>query len=171
MAVSAKVAQEPATERATLVAQAMRIGLLALQDAGASLDVDVVCREFEGMARQTEPLNERVTQQVDEVLRRNFADGEGRSPRTLETFLGDRGQLRTSTRETDTEVDTAAVHEALQRVRAELDNVRGLKTKRATIGTAAKAVNAGLDQLLEGIVARIAEAESELCVDAGTPQA
>lgn len=377
-------------ERASLVARAMRIGLLALQDAGASLDVDVVRREFEGMVRQTESLNERVAQQVDEVLRRNFADGEGRLPRMLETFLGDRGQLRTftrelfdedrrdsaigrmrillgnyfdgdasrlaqlldptrmgsplhqfrsevskgfealndrltaieaaataragerarssakgadfedllegmladatrggdhvvertgdvagdvlrskkgdfvltvdpattrgasvrivveckdrvvsgramrnelneakrnrdaavglvvfsaahapagiapfdvrmgdvycaidpdepepatldaalrlarllalaSTRETDTEVDAAAVHEALQRVRAELDDVRGLKTKLTTIGTAAKAVNAGLDQLREGIVARIAEAEVELRVDAGTP--
>jgi hypothetical protein len=47
-------------------------------------------------------------------------------------------------------------------VRAELDAVRGLKTKLTTIGTAAKAVNAGLDQLREGIVTRIAEAEAEL---------
>ena len=67
-----------------------------------------------------------------------------------------------STREADAEVDAAAVHEALERVRAELDAVRGLKTKLTTIGTAAKAVNAGLDQLRDGIVARIAEAEAEL---------
>jgi len=380
------VAERPADDREALVARALRIGLLALQDAGASLDVDVVRREFESMVRQTETLNERVAAQVDEVLRQNFADGDGRLPRTLESFLGDRGELRTftrelfdedrrdsaigrmrillgsyfdgdasrlaqlldptrlgsplhqfrsevskgfealnerltaieaaataragerarsaakgadfedllegmladamrgsdhlvertsdvagdvirskkgdfvltidpattrgasvrivveakdraisgramrdelaearrnrdaaiglvvfsaahapdgiapfdvrmgdvycaidpadpqtatldaalrlarllalaSTRETDTEVDAAAVHEALERVRAELDAVRGLKTKLTTIGTAAKAVNAGLDQLRDGIVVRIAEAEAELRVD------
>ena len=43
--------------------------------------------------------------------------------------------------------------------------MRGLKTKLTTIGTAAKAVNAGLDQLRDGIVARIAEAEAELRVE------
>ncbi len=86
-------------DRPALVSRALRIGLLALQDAGASLDVDVVRREFDAMVRQTESLNERVAAQVDEVLRQNFADGDGRLPRTLETFLGDRGQLRTFTRE------------------------------------------------------------------------
>ena len=381
------VAERPPDDRVDLIARALRIGLLALQDAGASLDVDVVRREFEAMVRQTETLNERVTAQVDEVLRQNFADGDGRLPRTLETFLGDRGQLRSFTRElfdeerrdsaigrlrvllgnyfdgdasrlaqlldptrmgsplhqfrsevskgfealnerlsaieaaataradersrsaakgadfedllegmladtvrgtdhlvertsdeagnvirskkgdfvvtldpattrgsamrivveakdraisgramrdeiseakrnrdaavglvvfstahapagiapfdvrmgdvycaidpaqpepatldaavrlarllavattrdTEGDVDSTAVHEALERIRAELDVVRGLKTKLTTIGTAAKAVNAGLDQLRDGIIARIAEAEAELEVDA-----
>ena len=76
-----------------------------------------------------------------------------------------------ATRESDGDVDTAAVHEALERVRAELDAVRGLKTKLTTIGTAAKAVNAGLDQLRDGIVARIAEAEAELRLDGGRDEA
>ena len=67
-----------------------------------------------------------------------------------------------ATRQSDADVDIVAVHDALQRVRAELDAVRGLKTKLTTIGTAAKAVNAGLDELRDGIVARIAEAEAEL---------
>ena len=93
------VAERPPDDRADLIARALRIGLLALQDAGASLDVDVVRREFEALVRQTETLNERVAAQVDEVLRQNFADGDGRLPRTLETFLGDRGQLRSFTRE------------------------------------------------------------------------
>lgn len=93
------VGERPADERAALVARALRIGLMALQDAGASLDVDAVRREFEAMVRQAESLNERVAARVDEVMRQNFADGEGRLPRTLETFLGDRGELRTFTRE------------------------------------------------------------------------
>lgn len=97
--LAAVVAERPVDERADLVTRALRIGLIALQDAGASLDVDVVRREFEAMVRHTESLNERVAAQVDEVLRQNFADGDGRLPRTLESFLGDRGQLRTFTRE------------------------------------------------------------------------
>jgi hypothetical protein len=93
------VRERPAEARTELLSRALRIGLLALQDAGASVDVGVVRREFEAMLRQTESLNERVATQVDEVLRQNFADGDGRLPRTLESFLGDRGQLRTFTRE------------------------------------------------------------------------
>ena len=63
------------------------------------------------------------------------------------------------------DIDGTAVHEALERVGAELDALRGLKTRLTTIGTAAKAVNAGLDQQRDGIVARIAEAEAELKLD------
>lgn len=98
-ALATFVAERPSAERSALISRAIRIGLVALQDTAASLDVDVVRREFESMVRQTETLNERVAAQVDEVLRQNFADGDGRLPRTLETFLGDRGQLRTFTRE------------------------------------------------------------------------
>lgn len=93
------VAERPEPERAALVERALRIGLIALQDAGTSMDVDVVRREFEAMLRQAEALNERVASQVDEVLRQNFADVDGRLPRTLERFLGDRGQLRSFTKE------------------------------------------------------------------------
>ena len=89
----------PEADHAALAARAIRIGLIALQDAGASLDVDLVRREFEAMMRQAEALNDRVAAQVDEILRANFADGEGRLPRTLEAFLGDRGELRTFTRD------------------------------------------------------------------------
>src|SRR5262245_48126058 len=70
--------------RAALVERALRIGLTALGDAGASMDVDVVRREFESLLRQTESVNERVASQVDALLRQNFADGDGRLPRTLE---------------------------------------------------------------------------------------
>jgi hypothetical protein len=93
------LAGRPPDQRALVVARALRIGLLALQDAGASLDVDVVRQEFEVLMRRAESLNERVANQVDEILRQNFADGDGRLPRTLESFLGDRGELRTFTRE------------------------------------------------------------------------
>lgn len=97
--IAAFVRGRPEGERAALASRALHLGLMAIQDAGASLDVELVRREFEAMVRQAETLNDRVTAQVDEVLRKNFADGDGRLPRTLETFLGDKGQLRTFTRE------------------------------------------------------------------------
>jgi hypothetical protein len=93
--LAAFLSERPEEERPALVERALRIGLTALQDAGASMDVDVVRREFETMLRQTEAINERAATQLDDTLRRNFADGDGRLPRTLEAFLGDRGQLRT----------------------------------------------------------------------------
>jgi hypothetical protein len=93
-AAAALVASRSPEARTGLVERALRIGLTALGDAGASMDVDVVRREFENLLRQAETVNERVASQVDAVLRQNFADDEGRLPRTLERFLGDRGQLR-----------------------------------------------------------------------------
>ncbi|MGH2468217.1 MAG: hypothetical protein ACRDGL_10905, partial [Candidatus Limnocylindrales bacterium] len=88
------VAARPAEERATLVERALRIGLTALQDAGVSVNVDVVRREFESLLARTQQTNERAAQALEEALRQNFADGDGRLPRTLERFLGDRGALR-----------------------------------------------------------------------------
>lgn len=92
--LAAFVADRAPEERPALMERALRIGLVALQDAGVSMDVDVVRREFETMLRQSEQANERAAQALDAILRQNFSDGDGRLPRTLEKFLGDRGQLR-----------------------------------------------------------------------------
>ena len=46
------------------------------------------------MLRQAEQVNERAATALEQTLRANFADGDGRLPRTLEKFLGDRGALR-----------------------------------------------------------------------------
>ncbi len=74
--------------------RALRIGLVALQDAGVTVNVDAVRREFEGLLTRTAQANERAATALDQVLRQNFADGDGRLPRTLESFLGDRGRLQ-----------------------------------------------------------------------------
>ena len=58
------------------------------------MDVDVVRDEFDKLLRSTEQANQRAAEALDQMLRANFADGDGRLPRTLERFLGDRGQLR-----------------------------------------------------------------------------
>src|SRR6476646_6792261 len=93
-ALAAFVAERPAEDRADLVGRAMRIGLLALQDTAVTVNVDVVKAESEKLVRQAETVNDKAAQALEQTLRANFADGDGRLPRTLERFLGDRGALR-----------------------------------------------------------------------------
>jgi hypothetical protein len=93
-ALAAYLGERPGDDRPALVERAIRIGLVALQDAGITVNVDVVKSEFERLVRQTEQVNERAAAALEQTLRTNFADGDGRLPRTLERFLGDRGALR-----------------------------------------------------------------------------
>ena len=92
--LAASLAERDVAERPVIVERALRIGLLALHDASTSMDADVVRREFEKLVAQTTVVNERAAKTVEDVLRANFADGDGRLPRTLEKFLGDRGELQ-----------------------------------------------------------------------------
>ena len=92
--LAAFLGERPAGDRGPLVERALRIGLIALQDAGVTVNVDAVRSEFERMMRQAEQVNERAAAALEQTLRANFADGDGRLPRTLEKFLGDRGALR-----------------------------------------------------------------------------
>jgi hypothetical protein len=92
--LAAVLAQRDPADRPAVVERALKVGLLAIQDVAASMDVDVVREEFEKLARANEQANSRAVEALDQVLRANFADGDGRLPRTLERFLGDRGQLR-----------------------------------------------------------------------------
>ena len=92
--LAAILGERPPEDRVAVVERALRIGLLALQDAGATVDVDLVRTEFEKLVRQAEQVNTRAAEALDQTLRANFADGDGRLPRTLERFLGDRGALR-----------------------------------------------------------------------------
>ena len=92
--LAAFLGERPAGDRGPIVERALRIGLIALQDAGVTVNVDAVRTEFERMIRQAEQVNERAAQTLEQTLRANFADGDGRLPRSLERFLGDRGALR-----------------------------------------------------------------------------
>ena len=87
--------ERAADDRPDLVERALRIGLLALQDAGVTVNVDVVRAEFEKLMHQARSVNEKAALALEQTLRANFADGDGRLPRTLEKFLGDRGALKT----------------------------------------------------------------------------
>ncbi len=92
--LAAWLGERPDADRDGIVERALRIGLLALQDAGVTVNVDVVRGEFEKLLQRTEQANERAATALEQTLRTNFADGDGRLPRTLEKFLGDRGALR-----------------------------------------------------------------------------
>jgi hypothetical protein len=97
--LAAWLAAQPADDHALLVERAIRIGLTALQSTGVTLNVDAVRAEFERFADQSRAANERAAQTLEQVLRTNFGDGDGRLPRTLEAFLGDRGKLRATVEE------------------------------------------------------------------------
>ena len=97
--LAAFVTERPAEERAGLVERALKIGMTALMDAGVTVNVDAVRAEFASLLRQTEDANAKAATALDQLLRQNFADGDGRLPRTLEAFLGDRGKLRLLTDE------------------------------------------------------------------------
>ena len=98
-ALASFLRERPADDRGDLLERAVRIGLLALQDAGVTVNVDVVRAEFEKLVRQAESVNEKAALALEQTLRTNFADGDGRLPRTLEKFLGDRGALRSMVEE------------------------------------------------------------------------
>jgi hypothetical protein len=93
--LAAIVADREAADRPAFIERALKIGLTALQDATVSVDVDLVRDEFDKLLRASEQANAKAAEALDQVLRSNFADGDGRLPRTLEKFLGDRGALRT----------------------------------------------------------------------------
>lgn len=97
--LAAFVAEAPAADRAALVERALRIGLMTLANAGVSLSADLVKAEFERLHERMEATQAKAAQALATTLRENFADGEGRMPRTLERFLGDDGKLRQITRE------------------------------------------------------------------------
>ena len=94
-ALAAALAERDDADRPAVVERALRIGLLALQDAATSMDTDVVRREFEKLIAQTTAANADASRALEEMLRANFSDRDGRLPRTLEKFLGDRGALAT----------------------------------------------------------------------------
>jgi hypothetical protein len=97
--LAAWLAAQPMDDQGILVERALRIGLTALQSVGVTLNVDAVRAEFERFADQSRAANEKAAQALEQVLRTNFGDGDGRLPRTLETFLGDRGKLRSMVEE------------------------------------------------------------------------
>ena len=93
-ALAAWLEAQAAEEHGGILERALRIGLTALQGVGITMNLDAVRSEFDRFAEQSRVGSERAAEALEQVLRANFADGDGRLPRTLETFLGDRGKLQ-----------------------------------------------------------------------------
>ena len=88
------ISERPEEDRPELVERALRIGLLAVRDAGLTVNVDVIEKEFGRLGAQVDERNERAGQALAQALRDTFSEDGGKLPRTLEHFLGDQGALR-----------------------------------------------------------------------------
>jgi hypothetical protein len=86
--LAAFVGEREPEEQAELVERATRIGLQTICSAGVSLTTDVVRAEFTRLSERLEQTNARAADAVEQQLRANFGDGDGRLPRTLENFQG-----------------------------------------------------------------------------------
>ena len=86
-------------DRAETVERAMRVGLMALQSASSSIDVDHVRRAFDKLLADAGESNKKATAEVEEILRKTFANEGGVLPATLERFLGDKGELALFTKD------------------------------------------------------------------------
>jgi hypothetical protein len=65
-------------------------------------------------------------------------------------------------REAAAEIDVEQVRAALAAVRAELEAFRGIKATLTSIARGTASVQASLDAIRDGIIARVAEAEAEI---------
>jgi hypothetical protein len=88
------VAEHDDADRPALIVRALKVGLLALAGASTTINVDYVQREFDQLLRRVHDSQEAATEALEQSLRETFGDGDGRLPRTLESFLGERGTLR-----------------------------------------------------------------------------
>jgi hypothetical protein len=98
-ALAAWLGEQPMDDHEILVERAIRIGIAAIQSVGVTLNVDAVRTEFERLAEGQRMMTERAAEALEQTLRSNFGDVDGRLPRTLEAFLGDRGKLQATVRE------------------------------------------------------------------------
>jgi hypothetical protein len=92
--LAAYVGDHPEVDRPAVVERGLKVGLIALRNAGVTLNVDFVAREFERLMHRTDESHDRAAAALDVALRETFAAKDGKLPRTLDQFLGENGTLR-----------------------------------------------------------------------------
>jgi hypothetical protein len=92
--LAAYVGAHPEIDRPAVVERGLKVGLIALRNAGVTLNVDFVAREFERLMNRTDESHDRAAAALDVALRETFATKNGTLPRTLEKFLGEDGTMR-----------------------------------------------------------------------------
>jgi hypothetical protein len=88
------VGEHPEEDRPAVIERGLKVGLIALRNAGVTLNVDFVAREFERLMHRTDESHDKAAFALNTALRETFAARDGTLPRTLEQFLGDHGTLR-----------------------------------------------------------------------------
>jgi hypothetical protein len=88
------VGEHPEVDRPAVVERGLKVGLIALRNAGVTINVDFVAREFDRLMHRTDESHDRAAVALDAALRETFAAKDGTLPRTLEQFLGKDGTLR-----------------------------------------------------------------------------
>lgn len=104
--------------RPALAERGLRLGLLTLRGAGVTVNVDYIEKEFARLLQQTDESHGRAAEVVADALREHFADDDGKLPRTLEKFLGDKGSFR---RFVDDLFDEERRDSAIGKIRTVLD--------------------------------------------------
>jgi hypothetical protein len=92
--LAAYVGEHPEVDRPAVVERGLKVGLIALRNAGVTLNVDFVAREFERLMHRTDESHDRAAAALEIALRETFGSKNGTLPLTLERFLGDHGTLR-----------------------------------------------------------------------------
>src|ERR1700722_14255228 len=88
------VGEHPEVDRPAVIERGLRVGLIALRNAGVTINVDFVAREFDRLMHRADESHDRAAVALDAALRETFAARDGTLPRTLEQFLGKDGTLR-----------------------------------------------------------------------------
>jgi hypothetical protein len=88
------VGEHPEVDRPAVIERGLRVGLIALRNAGVTINVDFVAREFDRLMHRADESHDRAAVALDAALRETFAGKDGTLPRTLEQFLGKDGTLR-----------------------------------------------------------------------------
>jgi len=151
-------------ERGETVERALRVGLMALQSASGSIDVDHVRRAFEGFERELQDSQKRAALEVETLLRKTFAKDGGEMPATLEHFLGDKGELARFTQEL---FDENRRDSALGRIRTILDRYfDGDASMLAQLldptreASPLRAFRTEISERFDGVIARIVELDA-----------
>ncbi|MFQ5932573.1 MAG: hypothetical protein ACE5MM_09205, partial [Nitrospiraceae bacterium] len=76
-----------------LLDRVLKVGVLALETVGTSVNVDYVEKEFERLVNQVESSGQLHVREIKDALDRIFSDEAGALPAVLRRYLGEGGRL------------------------------------------------------------------------------
>ncbi|MBW3577200.1 MAG: hypothetical protein KY462_05580 [Actinobacteria bacterium] len=88
-----RLAEDAGGDLADVLEAALKVGVVALSTAGVSVNVDVVDKEFQRLARQLQDVLEERVRQLHEALDAAFSEDGGALRTALERYLGQDGAV------------------------------------------------------------------------------